>query len=402
METRFPPLAVGVFALSAALHALALLQFRRLPGDAQAYPGFAAMIAALLLISLLLSAAMLAVRQRLVFRVLLALRVGILIAMGYTFGGSASIPALLLLAVLAETALYEPWPANVILGLLIVAASILLPGRAGADLAAYAAFGVSVAIAASLAGYYRELTVGDHREIETLQNAVEELTRASRGYMDFASSAEQRSMIEERNRITRELHDTIGYAFTNLIMIMEAVTDLAEKDPALVRQTVRTAREQAERGLTEVRHALYLLREQEARREGGLNAILKLVRLFEAATQVRVNVQFANAPQVCGEEIDTALYHLVQEGLTNAFRHGRATRIDLLFWRAADSLRVTLRDNGTGSAPGPAAEGIGIRGMRERFGKLGGTIEAAGYPGGFKIEAEVPLAGEPMPRSRST
>jgi signal transduction histidine kinase len=63
----------------------------------------------------------------------------------------------------------------------------------------------------------------------------------------------------------------------------------------------------------------------------------------------------------------------------------------VLFWQIGDSLRVTLRDNGAGAGAGPAAEGIGIRGMRERFGKLGGTIEAGSFPGGFKVEAEVPL-----------
>lgn len=388
--------------MSAAAHGLALFRFQGLRAQTAANPGSAAVIAALLLLSLVLSAAMLAVRQRLALRVLLALRVAILVAMGYTFAASPSVPALLLLALLAETALYEPWPVNAVLCLLIVAASVLLRGSGTSDLLAYAAFGIALAVAASLGGYYRELTVQDHREIERLQNAVEELTRASRGYMDFASSAERRSMIEERNRITRELHDTIGYTFTNLIMIMEAATDLAEKDPALLRESVRTAREQAERGLADVRRALHSLRAQEARRERGLNAILKLARLFEAATQVEVNVQFGNAPQTCGEEVDTALYHLVQEGLTNSFRHGHATRIDLLFWSTGDTVRVTLRDNGSGAGPGPADEGIGIRGMRERFGKLGGTIEAAGYPGGFKIEAEVPLASDPISRSSPT
>ena len=398
MSTRFAPLAVGVFLLSAALHLVAFLQFRGLPAGAAASPGLAAIVAALFAASLAFSAAMLSVRQRFPFRVLLVLRVAILVALGCTSASSRAVPALLL-ALLGETAFYEAWPANLVLCLLIAAASLLLQGP---DRLAYALFGSAVAAAASLAGRYREVTVRDRREIETLQNAVEELTRASRGYMDFASSAERRSMIEERNRITRELHDTIGYTFTNLIMTMEAVTDLAEKDPARLRQTVQAGREQAERGLAEVRRALYLLREQQTRREAGLAAILKLVRLFESATQVVVNVQFGNAPQRCGDEIDTALYHLVQEGLTNSFRHGRATRIDLLFWSVDGSLRVTMRDNGSGPGPGPAAEGIGIRGMRERLGKLGGTLEAAGYPGGFKIEAEVPLASEPISPTRST
>ena len=114
-----------------------------------------------------------------------------------------------------------------------------------------------------------------------------------------------------------------------------------------------------------------------------------MVRLFERATRVTVRVEFGNTPNSCGEEVDSAFYHFVQEGLTNSFRHGDASHVDVIFWRDNDTVMVTLRDNGRGAVS--VNEGIGIRGMRERFGKLGGTIEAGSFPGGFRLVAEVPL-----------
>jgi signal transduction histidine kinase len=377
-------------------HAATLQQLRWILAETTPFPEAPAILPALVAISLALAVAMLVARNRLPFRVLLVLRFAVLLVFGYSLDGHLLAHLTLLVPLVIETAVYEAWPWNLAFSSGIVLAGLALRGieaigrTAGPEsLLSYVLYGLAFALCASLGAFYRESMIRDRAQLEALRASIQNLTRASMGYMDMASAAGERSTLAERNRISRELHDTIGYTFTNLIMMMEAATDLAEKDPAEMRQTMQTARRQAEQGLTEVRRALYALREREVPREVGLAAIVRLVRLFELATHVTVKTEFGNVPASCGEEIDSALYHFVQEGLTNSFRHGRATHVDLIFWRDGDDITVTLRDNGSGA--GEIDEGIGIRGMRERFGKLGGTIDAGSFPGGFRLVAELPL-----------
>jgi len=100
-------------------------------------------------------------------------------------------------------------------------------------------------------------------------------------------------------------------------------------------------------------------------------------------------VEYANLPFSCGVEVDDFIYHFIQEGLTNSFRHGRATNIEVLLWKDEEKITVTLRDNGRGCES--IKEGIGILGMRERLGKFGGTLEFRNPAHGFEMCAEIPL-----------
>jgi signal transduction histidine kinase len=105
-----------------------------------------------------------------------------------------------------------------------------------------------------------------------------------------------------------------------------------------------------------------------------------------------VDFQYGNTPWSFGETLDAVLYRLVQEGLTNSFRHGKATKIRIVFWSHEGELRITIWDNGTGSYS--SDEGLGLRGMRERVEALGGSIDHHNTVDGYELSAVIPLGGE--------
>jgi signal transduction histidine kinase len=153
---------------------------------------------------------------------------------------------------------------------------------------------------------------------------------------------------------------------------------------------VETARSNAEEGLQQIRKAMYRLRQQETAYPTGLNAIARLFRVFERATSIRIQCDFGSVPATVSDEIDSVIYHLVQEALVNSFRHGRATEVHVQFWEDGESLNVHMRDNGVGSAE--VAEGIGLRGMRERVEGMGGSVRAGTVTDGFLVAASIPVA----------
>jgi signal transduction histidine kinase len=241
--------------------------------------------------------------------------------------------------------------------------------------------------------HYRELMIGEHAHRLRLDETVAELSNSNVRLQDLVFRTQEESRVSERQRVATEIHDTVGYTLTNLIMMMEAATDLVlHDDPQEFETLMQAAREQATTGLEETRRSLRQLRDYNEPPTRGLPAIAKLVEAYRRTGLVVVQVHYGNVPLSLGDAVDAALYHLVQEGLTNALRHGKATHITILLWISDGRLAVTIRDNGGGTDN--IVEGIGFAGMRERVRPFGGTFVARNVMGGFEVKAVIPLVVE--------
>ncbi|WP_455383670.1 sensor histidine kinase [Salinispira pacifica] len=225
-----------------------------------------------------------------------------------------------------------------------------------------------------------------------LDGAVAQLTDANLGFQRHAVLAGEESASNERRRISREIHDTVGYTMTNIIMMMEEANARLESDLTRVRQLIRTTRLQAEQGWEEARSALRALRALRNVEISGASALTKLVRAFEQATGIAVNVSFGNVIWPMSEELEAVTYRFIQEGMTNSFRHGRATHIEIFLWDAKDELRLTMWDNGIGASE--FKEGIGMNGLLERIAPLGGKLTARGLPQGFELAIVIPYTAQ--------
>ncbi len=389
---RRPALAWTALGLALAAQALVAAEFFVLFPTGTVPPGQRLEIGTYVLVSALASVAMFAVERRAVLRVLASARVVFLLFVaGFVAPYRGALHAALCSLVL-EIGVYEPFPAGLVAGSAVctLVASVVLAARAPLFAAAESALlGCTVAISASLMTRYRERLIAAQDAGARLDAAVARLSQANLGYQQYAQTAEERSRLSERQRVTREIHDIVGYTLTNSIMTMEAATDMARKDPEKVGALIETARRNAEAGLQDVRRALRALRAQEVKSEQGLRAIVKLVHVFELASGVEVRSELGNLPWTLGEPMDAALYHFVQEGLVNAVRHGHATRIRVMFWIEAGRLHASIRDNGRG-APQVSA-GIGLAGMRERIEALGGHLAAGNAADGFEVATTIPL-----------
>jgi signal transduction histidine kinase len=204
------------------------------------------------------------------------------------------------------------------------------------------------------------------------------------------------AVAEERSRIARELHDIVAHAVSVMVLQVGAVRHklpaaLAEASDALkgVERTGRTA-------LTEMRHLLAAMRpdgdEAEFTPQPGLDGLDSLVdQIGRAGLPVRLHVD--GSPFPLPRAIELSAYRIVQEGLTNALKHARATRADVTVRYEPTGLQIEVRDDGEG---GSTSDGLGhgLVGVRERVKIYGGEMNAGtATGGGFVLSTRLPING---------
>ncbi len=336
---------------------------------------------------------------------LLAVQLGLLVLMGIPEGASLGVETVLSLLLVVESMLLLRTGRNlgfsavaVVLMVAIQLADIsfVTPGARPSP-SSLVLFAVILALACALAAALSAVT----RRLETqnelvgrLDETIARLVEANIGFQRYAKEVEGESVSMERKRVSREIHDTIGYTITTLIMLMEAASDLAEDGKQELKALLKHGIDQAIFSLDEIRRSLRELRAMEVPQRHGLRAIKKMIQTFAEATRMQVSVDFTNVVWNFDEEGDEVFYRMIQESLANAFRHGNATRVAVVFGQTDHNVQVSIWDNGKGSAE--IHEGIGLSGMRERIERLNGRLYAQSLADGFKLMAVVPVAdGEP-------
>lgn len=201
---------------------------------------------------------------------------------------------------------------------------------------------------------------------------------------------------DERRRVARELHDQLGQYLAALGLGLKALEDAARSLPA-VRDQVHLLRQLTDRIGRDV-HDLALELRPTALDDLGLPAALASY-LEEWAGRAGVRVEFHSAGldrDRLPPAVETALYRVVQEALTNVLKHGRARRVSLVLQRTPDGVVATVEDDGRGFDPDahpPDAGRLGLLGMRERVELVGGVLTVESAPGrGTTVIARVPLA----------
>ncbi len=222
-----------------------------------------------------------------------------------------------------------------------------------------------------------------------LNSSVLQLTSANTEFLQHASVVERESAVNERNRITRELHDVIGQTLTNIIMMMDAAMHRGQGSPEESLKLHQWTREQARAGLESTRAALYELRAIPEVRLKGIKAIKKLVDTFASLTHVAISVEWGNMPWELDPVTDVTVYRIVQESLSNSFSHGMATHVSIHFLVDQGCLHLSIRDDGRGAIEGK--KGIGQSGMEERVANLQGAIAFSNEESGYLVTARIPI-----------
>ena len=209
-------------------------------------------------------------------------------------------------------------------------------------------------------------------ENERIRKLNERLNQANDQLRDYAVNMERMTQMRERNRLAREIHDTLGHTLTGIIMGTDAGLALFDVAPEESKKRMEIVAQSARDGLNDVRRSIKALRPDALERASLGQALEGLIENFCLTTSAKIAYYLDAEVLDLDSDEEDALYRVVQEGLTNAVRHGHADRIEIRITRTGDEVSVRVRDNGTGCAD--LEEGFGLRHMRERLEMLGGTL----------------------------
>ena len=201
------------------------------------------------------------------------------------------------------------------------------------------------------------------------------------------------SIVEERNRLARELHDSVSQKLFGLVLGAESAGTLLDRDPEAAAEQVARIGELAQEALGELRGLIFELRPASLEDEGLAATLRKQVDMLERVHGRPIEVRIAGAAH-CAPEAEGEVLRVAQEALNNALRHAEAERIELRMEARDGRLIVIVADDGIGFDPGDRglrARRLGLTSMEERARALGGNLAVVSAPGeGTTITLEVP------------
>ena len=196
-----------------------------------------------------------------------------------------------------------------------------------------------------------------------------------------AATVEQLAISRERNRVARDLHDTLAHTLSALIVQLEALRTLLVHDPEAAPAVVDDLTEQARRGLEESRRAILALRTGPVETMGLIGALRETLQAFQARTGVESHLTVAGQELDLTNEEGQALFRIAEEALSNVERHAVARRVDLRLACGSDRVDLVIQDDGVGFDLGTVnPEHYGLTGMRERAAIIGASLDIRGGP----------------------
>jgi signal transduction histidine kinase len=273
------------------------------------------------------------------------------------------------------------------LGLVVGAMEILVYNIPGHSLATWYVFIPLRFVAAWLAGFALRFRAEQAEAAEV---------RAVRAESEREAAA-RIAVAEERSRIARELHDVVAHAVSVMVLQVGAVRHKLPDSLADQRNALTSVERAGRTALAEMRRLLAAMRREDEEVEfvpqpglDGLNALLDQVERAGLAARLHVDGEPFPLPR----GVDLSAYRIVQEGLTNALKHARASDADVTVRYRPDEVEIEVRDNGEGVATTDGL-GHGLVGVRERVKIYGGEMSAGTAPeGGFVLSTRLPIAEE--------
>ena len=212
----------------------------------------------------------------------------------------------------------------------------------------------------------------------------------ARYFERFLTAARGRAVLEERQRISRELHDSVSQALYGIALGSRTARTLLDRDPARAVEPLEYVLSLSEAGLAEMRALIFELRPEALEAEGLNSALEKQAAALRARHGINVRTSLGEEPAL-PPDTKEALYRIAQEALQNTVKHAGAANVDLGVGRANGSVTLDVSDDGSGFDPTGAFPGhLGLRSMRERAESLGGTLQIESAPGeGTRIRVRI-------------
>ena len=224
--------------------------------------------------------------------------------------------------------------------------------------------------------------------IDEVNALYAQLEQANSQLHEYAAMSEKVAETRERNRLAREIHDTIGHVLTGISAGLDACVALIDVSPEKTKQQLEVISNVTREGIKEVRRSVNELRPDALERFSLEYAIQKMISDMTSVSDCKVYFASEVSNMKFDEDEEMAIYRVIQESITNAIRHGEADKIWIAMKHQESEILLQIRDNGKGCDH--IKSGFGTRHIKERIGMLGGKVTFDGSKG-FLVEARIPI-----------
>lgn len=296
---------------------------------------------------------------------------GLISAISYKYFGGESIFYFLISVMDSGLLLKNPW--NYIINTYIISVmSLTVLSKDGSK----GITSIVIIIILSILSVYikqeNEKKLGAQKLYDKLRISEEKLKKANEDLERYASSIEELTLLRERNRISREIHDSVGHSLSTIMIQLGAIEKLAINEESSLAPVASNLREFVKSTLDEVRGAVRQLKPLEYSKYEGILAIEELIKNFKKLTSIDVRMSFSEEKWALNSDQSFAIYRVVQEFLSNSARHGKATKINIFMKFSSNDLIITLSDNGRGCSE--IIKGIGLNSIEERVKEVKGNV----------------------------
>lgn len=218
---------------------------------------------------------------------------------------------------------------------------------------------------------------------------LDELQQAHDQLQEYAGQAEELATAKERNRLARELHDSVAQTLYGLTLQAEAANrKLKTGQIDEVSEYLQEIRDSAQQTLQETRLLIFELRPAILEQEGLVYALQNRLEAVESRSGLKVQMQLQELNHVRAE-VEAGLYGISNEALNNILKHARATAIKVILKKDSNKTVLEIQDNGVGFDAEAASGGMGLHGMKERAEQFGGELQIQSGTNGTTIRVEV-------------
>jgi signal transduction histidine kinase len=199
---------------------------------------------------------------------------------------------------------------------------------------------------------------------------------------ELAAVSHRAGVLAERERLAREIHDTVAQGFTSVVVLLELAESEVDTDPAAARQRLATARATARQNLAEARALVAALTPVDLQAAPLPEALGRLVDRFGVEAGVPARLTVTGPVRALPANTEVVLLRAAQEALANVRKHAGASRVEV----ALDGAVLTVADDGGGFDPAAPTAGFGLAGMRRRVEEVGGSLVVHSGPDGTRVE----------------
>ncbi|WP_346888888.1 sensor histidine kinase [Clostridium sp. UBA1056] len=225
---------------------------------------------------------------------------------------------------------------------------------------------------------------------DKLRVSDEKLIEANKELEGYVESIEELTLLKERNRISREIHDSVGHTLSTAMIQLSAMEAIAEKEDSSMKDMVGNLRAFISESFQDVKRAVRELKPDEYDNYQGILRIQEACKNFEKMSGVQVKVIISKNDWNLSTKQINHLYRMTQEVLSNSLKHGKATMVKVIMNFAEDEFVISFNDNGVGTDK-IVESGLGLRSIRERAEEIDGLVDMKSSEGnGFFVKVIVP------------